>query len=39
MSAETYWLVAPAIGAVLVWGLCLVLWLTRPHRDHHKAAE
>lgn len=39
MSLEAYWLVAPSIGAVCVWGLALVLWLTRPRRDGHKPAE
>lgn len=39
MSLETYWLVAPSIGAAIGLVVCLALWFTRPRHDGHHPAE
>jgi hypothetical protein len=32
VSFETYWLLVPSVGTIVVLIGCLVLWLTRPQR-------
>jgi hypothetical protein len=33
VSFETYWLLVPSVGAVILWIGCLVLWLARPRHE------